>query len=313
MFRRISRRLSAAAPTQGGASKPIVRIEPSKTLENVTIMALNLPPVNILTLPLLQAINTGLKEHAAEANPTKGIIITSDVPNDFSAGLDLDVLYSDLSEEVFMPYWSAFQEMWMLLQSYPKPLVAGINGHCAAAGCILSLACDYRVMARSSRPTVAGPGVDPAAVGKVKKYTMGITAARAGFAAPYWLDMSMKEVIGSRHAERLMTTGELVQADVALNVGLVDDLVAYPDEVDAACHKIMKQFLSLPSEGPRWVIKDLMRRPLTILLDTEEKRKRDAEMFFQEMRSPPVRAQLGAYLEKLHHHHKPHEKPDTHP
>ena len=77
-------------------------------------------------------------------------------------------IYGRKDEEVF-EYWSLLQNMWLSLYTARAPVIAQINGTCPAAGCLMAIAADYRIMENN------------------KKYKIGLNETQLGFAAPDWL------------------------------------------------------------------------------------------------------------------------------
>ena len=101
-------------------------------------------PVNSLT----QAVCEELKvvTHALEADPeVRGVVFGSGVPGIFSAGMDLRSMHGRSTDEL-AAFWTAVQEMWLALYMTPLATVAAISGHAPAGGCLIALACDYRVL-----------------------------------------------------------------------------------------------------------------------------------------------------------------------
>ncbi|KAG5872632.1 hypothetical protein JTB14_003720 [Gonioctena quinquepunctata] len=142
-------------------------------------------PVNSLNTELLSQMTAALTE--AENNKCKGLILTSKNDGVFSAGLDILEMYKPDQERV-KNFWRTLQDAWMKLYGTPYPTVAVINGHSPAGGCLLSLSCEYRVMA--------------------KNFTIGLNETQLGIVAPTWFISSMKNVIGHRQSELALTTAE---------------------------------------------------------------------------------------------------------
>src|SRR5919106_6432262 len=80
----------------------------------------------------------------AAAAPVKAVIVTG-TGSSFSAGVDLFRVVNDGPEygRRFLPILDGFLRAALTL---PKPLVAAVNGHAIAGGCILAAACDHRIM-----------------------------------------------------------------------------------------------------------------------------------------------------------------------
>ena len=116
-------------------------------------------PVNSLT----QAVCEELKAvtHALEADPeVRGVIFGSGVPGVFSAGMDLRSMHNRSTDEL-AAFWTAVQEMWLALYMTPLATVAAISGHAPAGGCLIALACDYRVLVEGKY----GIGLNEAQIG----------------------------------------------------------------------------------------------------------------------------------------------------
>ncbi|GAA1389361.1 enoyl-CoA hydratase/isomerase family protein [Catellatospora chokoriensis] len=90
------------------------------------------------------------------------------------------------------------------LARFPKPTVAQIDGDCVGGGCQLAVACDLRFAAEGSR--------------------FGVTPARLGIVYPAPTTRRLVALIGPAAAKHLLYSAELIDADRALRVGLVDEL-----------------------------------------------------------------------------------------
>ena len=129
-------------------------------------------PVNSLT----QAVCEELKAvtHALEADPeVRGVVFGSGVSGIFSAGLDLRSMHGQSTDEL-AAYWTAVQEMWLALYMTPLATVAAISGHAPAGGCLLALACDYRVLVEGKYRI----GLNEAQIGLVRDRRAGREVGR---------------------------------------------------------------------------------------------------------------------------------------
>ena len=88
-------------------------------------MKLNKGPVNSLNLEFLTALNIQL-EKLEQAPDVKGVIVTSNLANIFSAGLDILEMYDSKPERI-RQFWSALQDFWMRVYGSSKIYIAAIN------------------------------------------------------------------------------------------------------------------------------------------------------------------------------------------
>jgi enoyl-CoA hydratase len=160
----------------------------------------------VLDLELLLAIAATLGElHDADA------VVLTGTGRAFSAGVDLKRLLGSSPGEV-EEFLHALDAGLLALYDFPRPAVAAVNGHAIAGGCILVQACDYRVMSGG---------------------TIGVAELRVGVPFPTAPLEIFRTAVGARAAE-LVLTGRTVRPDVALAVGMVDEVVEPDALMEAA-------------------------------------------------------------------------------
>ncbi|MFK5952062.1 MAG: enoyl-CoA hydratase/isomerase family protein [Desulfobacterium sp.] len=118
------------------------------TMDNtVAVMAWNHEQENGFTTGFCGEIIDALDALANEAEVT-GVVITGSQEKYFSTGLDLEWVKTTCKGDMdlLMEFFSAIIGMSLKLTTFPKPLVAAINGHAAAMGCISAAYMDYRLM-----------------------------------------------------------------------------------------------------------------------------------------------------------------------
>ncbi len=220
------------------------------------------------------ALSTSLK--TLENNPkVKSVVITSSSPT-FSAGLDLTELYQP-SPERLNKFWTSFQQLFIDLYGSRLATVGAINGHAPAAGCMIALSCDYRIMADSGGAVI------------------GLNESKFGIVAPPWLGQLMLRTVGFRTGEMALALGTLFQAQDALNVGLVDRVVKQ-QELMNECQKVAEEWGSIPSHA-RESCKLLARKEF--IDDLIQNRDKDLAYFCNFITNEKVQMGLGAYLESL--------------
>lgn len=127
--------------------QPLVYVEERKD-KGYAVLRMNKPPVNSLSLEFLTELNIQL-EKLEQNKDINGVILTSNLPTTYSAGLDIMEMYQ-CKRERCSRFWHTFQEFFIRLYGSNKCYIAAVNGHAPAGGCMIALCCDYRIMANGS-------------------------------------------------------------------------------------------------------------------------------------------------------------------
>lgn len=151
-----------------------------------------------------------------------GVIISGRAPF-FSAGLDLIELYNYDADEL-RSFWALFLDFTAKLVAFKKPLVAAINGHAPAGGCVIALACDSRVMATGN-------------------FIIGLNEVPVGIIVPDSIFQLYSFWIGKGAASRSLLEGKLFTPEEALSIGLVDELVN-PDSIMTAAERRIRKYMA---------------------------------------------------------------------
>ena len=251
-----------------------------QTLDHGRIRELRLarPPVNALDPALCRALITTLD--AAVADGVDAVVL-SGAPGIFSAGLDVPHLMAlGQDRQALHAGWGAFFGAARSLAALRIPVVAALTGHAPAGGCVLSLCCDYRVMARSPNPA--------------KPFMIGMNETQVGLAVPEGAQQLMRRVIGPYRAERLLVSGSMDTADEALRLGLVDTVVEV-DQVVPHALEWLGSLLALP-RTPMLLTRSLARADLVRALQPENL---DLERFVEGWYDADTQAGLRALLARL--------------
>lgn len=194
-------------------------------LGEVRELRLAKPPANAFTQPMMVHLTQRL--HAAATEGARAVVISGQ-PGMFSGGLDLPTLIKLERNELqrFMRSGLALQHQ---LAELPIPVVAAITGHCAAAGAMLALFCDYRIMSKGN-------------------YKIGLNEVAVGLCPGRIAYKAFRRLTGARHADQLLTRGEFVDPEKAFHIGLVDCLVA-PEQVIPEAIAFAQSYLQLPQQA----------------------------------------------------------------
>src|SRR5580693_7558755 len=178
-----------------------------ENLGDVTILRLAHGKANAMDLELMEALVARLDE--CSASSARALIVTGHGKM-FSAGVDLPRVVDGGAPYVraFLP---ALSRALLALFAFPKPVVAAVNGHAIAGGCILACAADYRMMANE-------PG------------RIGVPELLVGMPFPVTPLEIMRFAAPPQHLQALVYRGLTLTADAALQYGVVDAVVE-PDRL----------------------------------------------------------------------------------
>ena len=111
--------------------------------EEIASLILARGKVNALNMELLKELRENLMQ-LAEDPKIKAVIVTGQ-GKFFSFGFDIPEFLTRPREE-FVDFLKEFTSLYAYLYQYPKAVIAALNGHAVAGGCMLATACDYRLM-----------------------------------------------------------------------------------------------------------------------------------------------------------------------
>lgn len=153
-----------------------------------------------MDIELGEALIAEIKD--AVTAPITAMVITGS-GSSFSAGVDLFRLVKEGSDyaQRFLPVLDGFLRDAL---TFPKPLIAAINGHAIAGGCILAATCDHRIMTEGN--------------GRI-----GIPELAVGVPFPALPLQIMAARVPDGHLRDLVFTGRTVQIDEAKTMGLIDE------------------------------------------------------------------------------------------
>jgi enoyl-CoA hydratase len=194
-------------------------------LDNVLVIRLNRPDaMNALNAQMFDDLNAFFS--ADYKNYQVGcIIITGSGEKAFAAGADIKELHG-LNRTQAEHLSSKGQKIFRLIEEFHLPVIAAVNGFSLGGGCELAMACHIRVAstkARFGQPEV-GLGIIPG----------------------YGGTQRLIQLIGKGKGTELLLTGDMIQAEEALSLGLVNYVVEPTQLMD----KAMELAAKLNSRGP---------------------------------------------------------------
>lgn len=180
--------------------------------ESAFIITLDNPPVNVLNLKLLEEIPNAMKVASADPD-VRGIVITGAGTNAFCAGADLRMMQSFSPDEATKSVETGHRAFFAV-ENAPKPVVAAVNGLALGGGNELAMSCDMRIV--SDRARFGQPEVK-----------LGLIPAWGG-------TQRMSRLIGTAKAKELIFSGQMINAQEALRIGLVNKIVPDGEELRAS-------------------------------------------------------------------------------
>ena len=175
----------------------------------VLTLTLNRPSArNALSEELMRELQAGLDE-AAVARDIRVVIIAANGPA-FSAGHDLKQMTphwkdADEGRDYFTALLTQCAQLMQSIVRLPKPVIAQVHGIATAAGCQLVASCDLAVAAIGAR--FATPGVN---IGLFCSTPM----------------VALSRNVARKHAMELLLTGDMIDAERAAEIGLINRVVA---------------------------------------------------------------------------------------
>lgn len=238
--------------------------------DGVTVLRVAHGKAHALDLELCRVL-TGELEALAE---TRAPAVLTGSGAIFSAGVDLVRLLredGDYTER----FLAALREAFLALFTHPLPVVAAINGHAVAGGCILALACDRRLAA----------GGD---------YGIGIPELRVGVPFPVIALEIVRHTAPGHVSDEMVYEGEIVPPAEALSRGLVDEVVP-PAELLERSVAAARRLGAIPRASFA-ATKRALRAPALARYRAAAAEADPA--IVEAWRSPEVRAAVADYVER---------------
>jgi len=203
------------------------------TLENgILTITINRPDkLNALNQKTVEEIGAAIKS-AESIKTIKAIIITGSGQKSFVAGADITE-FLGLSIEQGKTLARTGQTIFKSIETCSKPVIAAVNGFALGGGCELSMACHLRIASENAK--------------------FGQPEVNLGLIAGYGGTQRLIQYIGKTKAIELHLTGEIINADQALNLGLVNYVVPQ-DQLIEKCLEIANKIKSKSPEAITGVI-----------------------------------------------------------
>lgn len=203
--------------------------------EGILTISISRPEaLNALNLKTLSELITVLQQTYQHAD-YRGIILTGDGEKAFVAGADIKEL-SALTRDQALAFAQNGQRLFKLIEDCPKPIIAAVNGYALGGGCELAMACHIRLASDDAK--------------------FGQPEVNLGIIPGYGATQRLTQLVGRGKALELMMTGDMISAQEAKNIGLVNHVVA-KEELMSVAGQMMTKILSKGPVAVSYVIKSV--------------------------------------------------------
>ena len=185
------------------------------TEEKVSILTISNPPANLLSKAVLTELGGFLDDLAK--NPAAKVLVVTGAGTFFIVGADIKEISELKGAAEGQEAASLGQRVFNKLERLPIPTIAAINGHCLGGGNELAMACTIRIV--SDRARIGQPEIN-----------LGIMPGFGG-------TQRLARLVGPSKALELNLTGDMLNAQAAFDIGLVNKIVPEAE--------VMKQALGL--------------------------------------------------------------------
>jgi len=188
--------------------------------------------LNALNEKTIDEIGAAFKD-AITNSEVKAIILTGAGQKSFVAGADI-AEFIGRSVEIAKQNAQRGQDIFKTIENCPKPVIAAVNGFALGGGCEISMACHLRIASENAK--------------------FGQPEVNLGLIAGYGGTQRLIQYIGKTKAMELHMTADMITAQEALTLGLVNYVVPQ-DQLIAKCKELLSKIMDKPPLAIGSVIK----------------------------------------------------------
>jgi enoyl-CoA hydratase len=241
--------------------------------DNILLLTINREKaLNALNNQTMQELNRFFANDAPKRTQLKGIIITGAGSKAFVAGADIkEFLALDAAKGAEMAKFG--QEVFFMIERFPKPVIAAVNGFALGGGCELAMACHLRIASEDAK--------------------FGQPEVNLGLIPGYGGTQRLVQYIGKGKALELLMTGDMIGAEEAWRLGLVNHVVPHDLAVDKAREILNK----IAQKGPV-AIQKVIEAVNSYFQYNEDGFAREVNEFGNAAGTEDFREGAGAFIEK---------------
>ncbi len=241
-------------------------------LENVAIVTIDNPPMNVLSNQVAEELCEAFAE-LENSDDVVSVILTGKGERAFMAGADIKE-FPAMIEGSQSDQRSKKGEVYQVVHAFPKPTIAYLNGHTLGGGLELALACDIRIASKMAQ--------------------LGLPEVKLGLFPGGGGTQRLPRLIGEAKAKELMFTGNSITAEEALHLGIVnqiaengiDDALKMAAKIGRHSLQSLRRIKEAVNEG--------QEKTLTEGLALE------AKLFKEVFETEEVKEGIRAFIEKRH-------------
>lgn len=251
-------------------------IQSNVVLHNLTdglmIITVNRPEkLNALNNEVLSKIEKAI-DFVNSHSEIRGAIITGAGEKAFVAGADIGE-FLEVPNELGIELSKKGQSIFSKIEGSKKPIIAAVNGYALGGGCELALSCHFRIASEQAK--------------------FGQPEINLGIIPGYGGTQRLPRLIGKGRAMEMMMTGELMNAEEAYRVGLIN-MICKPEELLRTAEVKMRTILS----KPKIALEQLIKSTNASDGDQEIGYQTEASSFGQCFSSDEKTEGVSAFLEK---------------
>jgi enoyl-CoA hydratase/carnithine racemase len=244
-----------------------------KKKQHIAQLTINRPKkLNAINYKMLEEILKALIDLEKDTD-IKCLVITGNGKKSFSVGADINELKkftSKMAEDFSLKGQKAFSK----LECISKPVIAAIDGFALGGGLELALACDFRIATNTAK--------------------FGCPEIKLGLLPAWGATQRLQRIIGLSNSKKLIMTGEMIKANEAFLMGLVDKVV-FSKELEYEVENFAKKFNQFPSETLKKV-KSLLG--FTNKTSFNVGLKKETETFVTLFASEKTRKKINAFVSR---------------
>lgn len=188
--------------------------------DGIVILTINRPQaLNALNKNTLAELRRFFSKDALQIEGLKGVVLTGAGDKSFVAGADISE-FTSLDAHAGLEMSQNGHDIFFLIERFSRPVIAAVNGFALGGGCELAMACHLRVAGEKAR--------------------FGQPEVNLGIIPGYGGTQRLIQYLGKTKAIELLMTGDMINAEEAYRLGLLNYVVPAGEEIDKAIALLTK-------------------------------------------------------------------------